>query len=79
MKWLATPNRQITFIVRPVTDGNGDYLLERWVGSPLEMSEVFRGTREQVALKYVTADKEMQLKGYSRRGNLVADQGFNLS
>lgn len=70
---------QITFIVRTVTDGSGDYLLERWVGSPLEMSEVFRGKREEVALKYVTADKEMQLKGYSRRGNLVADQAFNLS
>ena len=76
---IGKPEPLVSFIVRTVTDGSGDYLLERWVGTPLEMSEVFRGTREEVALRYVIADKEIQLKGYSRRGNLVADQAFNLS
>lgn len=68
----------IKCIVRTVTDGSGDYLLETWVGTPMEMSAVFRGTREEVALKFVTADKEMQLKGYSRRG-FGGDRAFNLS
>jgi hypothetical protein len=69
----------ITFVVRTLTDGSGDYLLETWVGTPLEMSSVFRGTREEVALKFVISDKEMQLKGYNRRGNFVGDMVFNLS
>ncbi len=76
---IGKPEPLVSLIVRTVTDGSGDYLLERWVGTPLEMSEVSRRTREEVALRYVTANKEMQLKGYSRRGNLVADQAFNLS
>jgi hypothetical protein len=33
------------------------------------LGAVFRGTRDEVALKFVIADKEMQLKGYSRRVN----------
>jgi hypothetical protein len=69
----------IRFIVRTVTDGSGDYLLETWVGTPLEMSSVFRGTRQEVALKFVISDKEMQLKGYNRRGNFVGDMVFNVS
>jgi hypothetical protein len=69
----------IKFIVRTITDGSRDYLLETWVGTPLEMGAVFRGTRDEVALKFVIADKEMQLKGYSRRGNFVGDRAFNLS
>lgn len=69
----------IKYIVRTVTDGSGDYLLETWVDTPLDMSAVFPGTREEVALKFVTVDKEMQLKGYSRRGNFVGDRAFNLS
>jgi len=69
----------VKFIVRTITDGSGDYVLETWVGTPLELSSTFRGTRIEVALKFTTADKEMQLKGYSRRGNFVGDRAFNLS
>ncbi|SFS15447.1 TIR domain-containing protein [Granulicella pectinivorans] len=69
----------VKFIVRTIIDGSGDYGLETWVGTPLELSATFRGTREEVALKFVIADKDMQLKGYSRRGHFVGDRAFSLS
>lgn len=69
---------QISFIVRTINDGSDDCIFETWMGTPLELSSTFRATRDEVALKYLVSDKEMQLKGYKRMGNGVGDMAFNL-